>query len=83
VVRGEVIDERSGVKIPRVRITFVSEDGSVIEEVTTDNCGSYRTSLSEGRYVATATHPDYEDYSTAPGFLVAVGEGSQACNIYL
>jgi hypothetical protein len=83
VVSGVVLEKISGVKIPRVRITFVSEDGSVIEEVTTDNRGSYRTSLSEGRYVVTATHPDYEDYSTAPGFLVAVGEGSQTSNIFM
>jgi hypothetical protein len=33
--------------------------------------------------VVTATHPDYEDYSTAPGFLVAAGEGYQTYNIFM
>lgn len=76
-------DGTIGPTIPEVKITFVKEDGSVTRSVITDNTGSYRISLSRGRYWVTATHPDYEDHSTIPGFFVVRGTGYQTGNIFL
>ena len=82
--KGLVLEKVSGRKIPGARITFFSEDGTTTRGVTTDNRGSYRISLEEGRYWATATHRDYEDYSSFPGlFVVISGGGYQTANIAL
>jgi hypothetical protein len=81
---GLVFEKVSGRKIPGVRITFVSEDGSTTRSVTTGDHGFYRISLGEGRYWVTATHRDYEDYSSFPGFFVVIaGGGYQTGNIAL
>lgn len=82
--KGLVLEKVSGRKIPGVRITFVSEDGSTTRGVTTGDRGFYRISLGEGRYWVTATHRDYEDYSSFPGlFVVIAGGGYQTANIAL
>ena len=70
-------DGSIGPTIAGVEITFVSEDGSSTHTVTTNNAGHYKINLIPQRYVVTATHPDYHDYSSAPGFSVVTGEGYQ------
>jgi Histidine phosphatase superfamily (branch 1) len=72
-----------GPTIPGVEIRFLSEDGSTNTLATTDGAGSYRVSLGRGRYWVIATHPAYEDYSSAPGFFVVTGRGYQTGNIFL
>ncbi len=72
-----------GQKIPGVEITFTSEDGSITKTITTDNTGSFNISLSTGRYVVTATHPDYEDYTSAPDYFVVTGDGNQIGNLFM
>jgi len=72
-----------GQTITGVKITFLKEDGSVVKSVITDNTGFYRICLHKGRYVVTATHPAYEDYSSIPGFFVVIGGGYQTGNFFL
>jgi len=76
-------DGSIGQTIAGVKITFVKEDGSVVKSVMTNNAGFYRISLGRSRYVVTATHKDYEDYSSAPGFFVVAGDGYQTGNFFL
>ncbi len=76
-------DGSIGPTIAGVEITFVKEDGSAIKSTVTDGAGSYRVTLGTGRYVVTATHPDYEDYSSVPGFFVVTGDGYQTGNFFL
>lgn len=76
-------DGSIGQKIPGVEITFIKEDGSAKKSVISDNNGSYSISLSLGRYWVTAKHPDYEDYSTVPGFFVVTGTGYKTGNFFL
>jgi phosphohistidine phosphatase SixA len=66
-----------------VEITFVSEDRSVTRKVTTDDRGFYRIALTRGRYVVSAAHCRYLDYSSAPGFFVVTGTEFQTGNIFL
>lgn len=81
---GLVLEKVSGRKIPGVKITLVSEDGSITRSTATDDRGFYRISLREGRYWVTAAHRDYEDYSSFPGFFVVfAGGGYQPANIVL
>jgi 2,3-bisphosphoglycerate-dependent phosphoglycerate mutase len=72
-----------GPKIRGVIITFVSENGQVRRTASTDNNGAYRIDLNSGRYRVTAQHPDYDDYSSAPGFFVVTGRQYQTGNIFL
>ncbi len=76
-------DGSIGPKIPGVKITFVSEDNTITKTVITDGSGFYRIDLCTMRYVVSATHPDFQDYSTAPGFFVVTGSGYQTGNIFL
>lgn len=76
-------DGRIGPLISGVEITFVKEDRSVTRKVTTDDRGFYRVTLTRGRYVVTAAHCRYLDYSSAPGFFVVTGAGWQTGNIFL
>jgi hypothetical protein len=76
-------DGSIGPTIAGVEITFVSEDGSFTHTVTTNDAGHYKITLIPQRYVVTATHPDYHDYSTAPGFSVVTGDGYQTFNIFM
>ena len=72
-----------GKKIPGVVIKFVSENGRVVSYAITDNSGAYRIDLPVGRYVVTTQHPDYEDYSSAPGFFVVTGRAYSTGNFFL
>jgi len=80
--QGRVIEKKSGRRIQDVKITFVSEDGSIVKSLISEN-GYYKITLSQGRYRVTATHPDYEDYSSSPGFFVVTGGGYQTGDILL
>jgi 2,3-bisphosphoglycerate-dependent phosphoglycerate mutase len=75
-------DGSIGPTIPGVEIIFVKRDGSVTRSVTTDNAGWYSVSLRHGEYWVTATHPDYEDYSSVPDFSVT-GEVTETVDIFL
>jgi len=72
-----------GPVIPGVQISFVSEDGSITRSVVTDRGGRYRIDLARGRYIVSASHAGYENYSTVPGFFVVTGSGYQTGNIFL
>lgn len=67
---GYVADSGHGLGIPGVRITFEAEDGSYTDVVVADDRGVYQIDLPVGRYRVTATHEDYETYSTGTGFFV-------------
>jgi hypothetical protein len=81
--QGIVTVRESGAKVTGVRIIFVSEDGSITKEAMSDSNGGYQVELLEGKYVVTASHENYETYSTSPGFFVVPGPGMQVGNIFL
>jgi phosphohistidine phosphatase SixA len=73
-----------GPPIPNVALSFVKEDGSAAFGVTTAANGSYSISLAAGRYYVLASHVDYEDYASAPGFAVVVsGSTKGTVNFFL
>ena len=72
-----------GDPIPNVELTFIAEDGSGVHRVTTEAAGAYEISLEQGRYVVTATHPDFADYTTSPGFVVVEGGSKGTFNVFL
>ncbi|MBL8152375.1 MAG: carboxypeptidase regulatory-like domain-containing protein [Blastocatellia bacterium] len=76
-------DSSIGSPIAGVTVTFVREDGAVIQKVTTDANGSYQVGLSPARYWVMATHQGYEDYCSIPGFFVVIGKSFQTGNIFL
>ena len=71
-----------GSKISGVKLTFLKEDRSSTHTATSDAAGRYSVTLPAARYYLQATHADFEDYSSAPGFLVATGV-TQTCNFFL
>lgn len=81
--QGMVLEEGSGVPIADARISFTSEDGQISETTTSGSNGAYRIVLMEGRYIVTATHPDYEDFSSSPGFFLVTGTGFETGNIFM
>lgn len=87
VVRGTVYERTPdggiGDAIAGAKLTFRSEDGDVVETVTSDPDGSYGIDLPASRYVATATHSGYEDFSTEPGFVVVAESGVQTFNVFM
>lgn len=86
-LRGHVVEREPaggiGPTIPDVKITFASEDGSQAKSVTSDEGGAYSVALDPARYTITATHPDYEDYSSVPGFAVVQEGNFGTCNVFL
>jgi broad specificity phosphatase PhoE len=76
-------DGSIGPTVPRVTIEFVKEDRSDARSVTTGADGRYSIGLSDGRWLVVATHPDYEDYSSSPGFSVVSGNTRQTLNVFL
>jgi len=72
-----------GDPISNVELSFIAEDGSGVHRVSTEPAGTYEISLDEGRYVVTATHPDFEDYTTSPGFVVVEGGSKGTFNVFL
>jgi hypothetical protein len=81
--QGIVMDRDAGTKIVGARIVFTSENGAVRKEVTSDANGSYRVDLPQGRYRVTASHADYEPYTTGNGFFVVTGTSYQVGNIIM
>jgi len=63
-------------------LEFIKEDHSSTFTATSDTQGRYSIKLPEARYYLRATHAAYEDYTSAPGFLVATG-AHQTCNFFL
>ena len=76
-------DGSIGPTIAGVAIKFVSENGQVTKTATTNSTGFYRVDLDVARYGVTAAHPDYESYSSAPGFFVVTAGSYQTGNIFL
>ena len=76
-------DGSIGAPISGVTITFIKEDRSAVYTATTDASGSYSIDLPQARYVFLADHPDYEDYSSAPGFTVINSNQPQTLNMFL
>lgn len=85
-VAGTVYERTSdggiGDKIAGAELVF-RESGSVVATVTSDSDGTYSVEVDEGRYVVRATHQNYEDFSTEPGYVVVDGEGVQTFNPFL
>lgn len=72
-----------GPTISHVALSFVKEGSTSAVTTTSDATGHYSITLNPGRYYFLATHRDYEDESSAPGFIV-VGAGSpQDANFFL
>lgn len=86
-VRGRVFERTPsgdiGESIAGAELRFRAEDGGVLKTATSDPDGSYGVELPAGRYVATATHAGYEDFSTEPGFVVVEGSGVQTFNVFM
>lgn len=85
--QGKVLERRldggTGEVISGVHVTFTDTGGRIVRSVTTTASGHYRVELRKGGYSVTATHPDYYEYSSAPGFFVVRGRGYQTGNILL
>ena len=72
-----------GPTIAGVTLSFVKEDGTSASSATTGADGSYSVGLSAGRYYVLASHANYEDYNTAPGFSVVSGTSRRTMNVFL
>jgi len=72
-----------GPQIPGVEVVFTSEDNSKVSTIVTDSIGQYKIALPAQRYYVEATHPDFEPYSTAPGFFVVQAGKTLTGNIIL
>ncbi|MBK7477533.1 MAG: histidine phosphatase family protein [Haliscomenobacter sp.] len=81
--QGIALEEGSFIKAPFVKVVFVLEKTDISKQVATDENGAYRIDLKPGRYYVTATHPDFETYTTAPGFFVVTGKGYQTGNLFM
>jgi len=72
-----------GAPIANVELSFVKEDGSAAFATSSSASGSYRIALDPGRYYMLATHPDHEDYNSAPGFAVVSANTLGTANFFL
>ncbi len=72
-----------GQPVANVRIVFEREDGQISREVVSNASGRYQIALPTGRYKVTATHPNYQTYTTGSGFFVVSGTSMQVGNIFL
>lgn len=72
-----------GATIPGVSLSFVKEDGSAAFATASDANGRYSISLAPGRYYMLASHQDYEDYNSAPGFAVVNSNTRGTANFFL
>lgn len=72
-----------GATIPGVSLSFVKEDGSAAFATASDASGRYSISLAPGRYYMLASHQDYEDYNSAPGFAVVSSNTRGTANFFL
>lgn len=81
--QGVVVDSASGAGIAGALIIFEREDGAYRQDTQSDASGNYQINLPAGRFWVTASHGDYETYSTRPGFFVLPGPGMQVGNIFM
>lgn len=85
-VRGRVYlrqaDGSIGEGVPGTELVFVPESHAPTYRVATDAEGRYAVHLPPARYYVRATHPGYEDYASAPGY-VKVSAPEQICNVFL
>lgn len=81
--QGGAFVQPGGAPIANVALSFVREDGSASFGATTSATGRYRISLAPGRYYLLATHPDHEDYNSAPGFNVVSRNTMGTANVFL
>jgi broad specificity phosphatase PhoE len=72
-----------GAPIPAVSLSFVKEDSSASFSTTTDANGRYAINLEPGRYYWLATHGEFEDDSSAPGFVVVSANQGGTANFFL
>ena len=63
-------DGSTGGRVSGAQLRFVLETGGTVRTATTDANGSYSLAIAQGRYYASASHPDFEDYTSAPGFFL-------------
>jgi len=80
---GFAYDGYNGPPVPGVEVVFTSEDNSTVRTIVTDSIGHYRIALPAQRYYVEATHPDFEPFSTAPGFFVIEAGKTDTGNIIL
>jgi broad specificity phosphatase PhoE len=76
-------DPTIGPPIPGAEISFVSEDGSITKSTTSTSSGSYRLDLEEGRYLVTANHLAYYEYSSAPDYFAVSGYEYKTRDIFM
>lgn len=72
-----------GPAVANVSLSFIKEDGSASFGATTSASGRYSISLAPGRYTMLASHPDHEDYNSAPGFAVVNRNTHGTANFFL
>lgn len=71
-----------GAAISGVELRFTRENGSTSVVATTDGSGRYQVSLPPARYYVFASHTDFQDYASAPGFAV-VNNTVGTMNVFL
>lgn len=76
-------DGAIGDPIAGAQLRFIKEDNSASGSVVTSANGSYTINLSAGRWLVIATHADYADYSSAPGFAVTGSNAKETLNVFL
>jgi len=68
--KGMVMSEH-GPGVADATLNFVSEDRTVTRTTKSQANGGFLVDLPKlGRYTVTISHPDYHDYSSAPGFFI-------------
>jgi 2,3-bisphosphoglycerate-dependent phosphoglycerate mutase len=72
-----------GPVVPQVALSFIREDGGTGTTAQSDAAGRYTVSLQPGRYYVLATHPQREDYASAPGFAVVPANRRGTLNVFL
>jgi len=81
--QGGAFVQLGGAPVANVALSFVREDGSASFGATTSASGRYSIALAPGRYTLLATHPDHEDYNSAPGFSVVRRNTMGTANVFL
>lgn len=79
---GLVGDDASDNIISGAKIKFISADGKIIKETTSDADGRYLISLPAGKYKVTATYPGFE-FSTGDGYFIVSGGRIEVGNIFM
>ena len=84
-VTGEVVERTDqngfGDDIDGAKISFWEKESGAIVEATSED-GRYKVTLNEGRYWVEAEHPEYDDFRTFPGLIIAHNP-VETYNLYL